>query len=325
MLSRKRIPQNMAFWSNVQPYHEIHNIRWEEHLQQMNFTNFTQLEHYVRANPLLQMEFLNVNDEMLQCEKSRLDYIALHHLPTDAPDGYAPVNIFGDGNCFPRTCSYLVGKNEDRYTEFHVCIVYELVQNKDIYLNDTYVSKGASIIYGRGSTVDQITMFSEHYNPMLRIDTETLYNLELLDICKDGAYMGMWWILAAANILQHPICSVYPDLRGIVRPDLNRRVYCYNEALNTKRLLHIMWTPMSVNSQDPCHFVPLLTVVRRIKIVMKIYEFMNFTNVFHFYICRAVKLLAIEKKLAQQKENQVKRDDDEQATRTQTTDEGRGT
>ena len=153
-------------------------------------------------------------------------------------------------------------------------------------------------------------MFSEHYNPMLRLDTETLYNLELLDICKDGAYMGMWQILAAANILQHPICSVYPDLRRIVRPDLNRRVYCYNEALNTKRLLHIMWTPMSVNSQDPCHFVPLLRVVRRIQIVMKIYEFMNFTNftnVFHFYICRAVKLPAIEKKLAQQKENQVKR------------------
>ena len=163
---------------------------------------------------------------------------------------------------------------------------------------------------------------------MLRLDTETLYKLELLDICRDGAYMGMWQILAAANILQHPICSVYPDLRRIVRPDLNRRVYCYNEALNTKRLLHIMWTPMSVNSQDPCHFVPLFRVVRRIQIVMKIYEFMNFTNftnVFHFYICSAVKLPAIEKKLAQQKENQVKRHNDEQATRTQTTDEGIGT
>ena len=35
-------------------------------------------------------------------------------------------------------------------------------------------------------------------------------------------------------------------------------------------------------------------------------NFKNFTSVFHFYICRAVKLLAIEKKLAQQKENQVK-------------------
>ena len=54
-------------------------------------------------------------------------------------------------------------------------------------------------------------------------------------------------------------------------------------------------------------------------------NFTNFTNVFHFCICSAVKLLAIEKKLAQQKENQAKRDNDEQATRTQTTDEGRGT
>ena len=52
---------------------------------------------------------------------------------------------------------------------------------------------------------------------------------------------------------------------------------------------------------------------------------MNFTNVFYFYICRAVKLLAIEKKLAQQKENQMKREDDEQAAGTRTTDEGRGT
>ena len=54
-------------------------------------------------------------------------------------------------------------------------------------------------------------------------------------------------------------------------------------------------------------------------------NFTNVTNVFHFYICRAIKLLTIEKKLAQQKENQVKRDDDEQATGTRTTDEGRGT
>ena len=54
-------------------------------------------------------------------------------------------------------------------------------------------------------------------------------------------------------------------------------------------------------------------------------NFTNFTNVFHFYICRAVKLLAIEKKLAQQKENQAKRDDDEQATGTQTTCDVRGT
>ena len=106
----------MQLWSNVQQIQEIHNITWEEHLWQMNFTNLAQLEHYVSTNPLPQMELLNLNDAMLECDKSRLDYIALHHLPTDAPDGYTPVRIFGNGNCFPRTCSYLVDKNQIRYT-----------------------------------------------------------------------------------------------------------------------------------------------------------------------------------------------------------------
>ena len=206
MLTKKRIPQNMTLWSNVQPpLNEIHNITWEDRLWQMNFTNLAQLEHYVSTNPLPEMELQNINDAMLQCDQSRIDYIALHHLPNDAPDGYAPVKIFGDGSCFPRTCSYLVGKNQVRYTEFHVCIIYELVQNKCMYLNDTYVSKGASIIHGMGSTVDQIAMFSEHYNSLQRLETEKMFDLELLDICTDGAYMGMWQILAAANIMQHPI------------------------------------------------------------------------------------------------------------------------
>ena len=65
-------------------------------------------------------------------------------------------------------------------------------------------------------------MFSEHDNPLHRVETKKLYNLGLLDICKDGAYVGMWQILAAVNILQHQIGSVYPDVRQRVRPDLNR-------------------------------------------------------------------------------------------------------
>ena len=74
--------------------------------------------------------------------------------------------------------------------------------------------------------------------------------------------MGMWQILAAANIIQHPIHSVYGDMRQIVRPDLNRKISCYNDTLDSKKLLHIMWTPMSMNSDDPCHFIPLLKVAR---------------------------------------------------------------
>ena len=181
---------------------------WDERLQEMCFRNFAELQQYVMANPIPEMETIDINDVMFNSEKSHLDFIALHHLPTDALDGYAPVKIHGDGNCFPRVCSYLASKHQDRYHEFRVRIIYELVQKKDMYLNNEYVSKGASIIHRRGSTIDQTAMFSENCNPLVQLDTEKMYKMEVLDICSSGADLGMWQILAAANILKHPIHSV---------------------------------------------------------------------------------------------------------------------
>ena len=108
-----------------------------------------------------------------------------------------------------------------------------------MYLNDEYVSKGASVVHHRGNTVDQIAMFSENYNPLQRLPNEEYFKLEVLDICMDGAYMGMWQILAAANIMGHPIRSVYPDVRRIVRPDLNRRGYIATMRNSTQNLFYI--------------------------------------------------------------------------------------
>ena len=71
---------------------------------------------------------------------------------------------------------------------------------KDMYLNNEYISKGASVIHRIGSTKDQIAMFSENYNPLVQLDTEKMYKMEVLEICSSGAYLGMWQILAAANI-----------------------------------------------------------------------------------------------------------------------------
>ena len=112
----------------------------------MSFRNYAQLEQYVRANPIPAMEVTDINDVMLDSEKSHIDFIALHHLPTDTLDGYAPLKIYDDGNCFPQVCSYLVSKHEDRYDEFWVRIIYKLVESKDMYLNNDYVSKGTSVI-----------------------------------------------------------------------------------------------------------------------------------------------------------------------------------
>ena len=102
-----------------------------------------------------------------------------------------------------------------------------------------------------------------YYNPYATFNMVQLYKEEVLDICKDGTFMGIWQIFQIANVIKRPICSVHPNIGNPnVRKDLHRTVYCIDNTYNAQSPLHIMWTPMQVNAgQRPCHFVPLLRVV----------------------------------------------------------------
>ena len=75
--------------------------------------------------------------------------VALHHIPNDAPQRVAPVSVEGDGNCFPRTISYLLYKSERKYMEIRVRLVYEAILNINSYVDDIYVSVGARHSYDR--------------------------------------------------------------------------------------------------------------------------------------------------------------------------------
>ena len=84
------------------------------------------------------------NDAIAQQEVNNLDMVALHHLPDDAPEKIAPISVQGDGNCFPRTISYLLYKTERRYIEICVRIMYKAIKNLQSYLDHNYVSVGGS-------------------------------------------------------------------------------------------------------------------------------------------------------------------------------------
>ena len=71
----------------------------------------------------------------------------MHYMPPDMPSGLTPMQIEGDGNCFPHTISYLLSKSQAMFTEIRVRIIYEAVQNIDKYLDDIYVSRGATNFY----------------------------------------------------------------------------------------------------------------------------------------------------------------------------------
>ena len=209
------------------------------------------------------MIYKSRDQALSESDRNRIDYIALHHLPNDCPDNYVPVRIHEDGNCFPRTCSYLACQHEDMYHEFCVQIIYELVLNYNKYTDNEYMSRGTSVIHKRGTTVEQIAMFAESYIPNTPVNVEKEFKTGVRGLCKDGTYMGLWQICAAANIFKHPINSVYPNVHRCVRPNLNRKVWCIDECNNRNAILQIMWMPMAVNSEDPCHFVLLLKVVRK--------------------------------------------------------------
>ena len=79
--------------------------------------------------------------------------MALHHLPNDAPDGFAPISIEGDGNCFQRTVRYILQKDQAPHKEIRVRIVYEAVQNMAKYVDNDYVSIGTHHFYQTATLV----------------------------------------------------------------------------------------------------------------------------------------------------------------------------
>ena len=122
-------------------------ITWDQRLAQMHsISNFDDLQQYVNSNPLPKLEGVPIVN-MTEEDKANLDFGALHHLPTNAPDGFTPISIDRDGNCFPRTVSYILQKNQAHHKEIHVRIVYEAGQNMVKYLDNDYVSIGAHHFY----------------------------------------------------------------------------------------------------------------------------------------------------------------------------------
>ena len=148
-------------------------------------------------------------------------------MPNDMPPGLAPLQVEGDGNCFPRTISYMLFKTEHRHTEIHVCIIYEAVLNMEMYMDHNYVSNGAYNFYDHGTLPEQYAQYLDNYNPQATFNMLRLYKQEVLDTCKDGAYMGIWQIFQVANVIKRPVTSVHPKIGN---PNVRRDLHCTVEG-----------------------------------------------------------------------------------------------
>ena len=99
----------------------------------------------------------------------------------------------------------------------------------------------------RGTLPEQYGQYSDNYNPYVQFNLKRLYEQEVLDICADGAFCGIWQIFQACNVIQCPIQSIHPRIGNPnVREDLNRTVYCIDNEYNTRESIKVMWTLMQV-------------------------------------------------------------------------------
>ena len=129
-----------------------------------------------------------MNTVMLPAESNLIDYVALHYLPCDASQSFAPIKIIGDGNCFPRTLSYLLFKYQDHYYEMCTRIVYEAHVNKNRYLDNNYIKIGANHQYRRSTMVEQFAQYANNYIAGQNFNVEVNLQIRGTRHCK-GQYI----------------------------------------------------------------------------------------------------------------------------------------
>ena len=277
----EQIPADLNLWSSVDIRKQVgnrSNYHWQHAQNKLSsFTSYPDLKDYVLKNPIPFFD-CHINSILSEEDRENLDLVALHYCPPDAPEGFAPCKIGADGNCFPRTLSFISFRNEEFYTEMRVRLVYEAVLNVKDYISNRYLSRGCNIVYRRGGPCKQIAMYSSSYNPCEELDIVNIYKTEVLDICKNRSYCGLWQLAQCCNILRRPVMSVYPEgLHDGMRLDFNRLFYCIDNKYNHREPVVIMWTPMQVSRNSyPIHFVPLLKAVSSKIVHVQIRKFTYF-------------------------------------------------
>jgi hypothetical protein len=164
-----------------------------------------------------------------------------------------PIKIYGDGNCFFRVLSKYIYGCEKHHKEMRVRVVLEMVQNEDIYDNNEQLN-----LMSEYQVKNLVKKLREHSTP----DGIHSYEDYVISTFKLATWVGLWHFFAAANCLQTPVRSIYPDVPS---PFVNRKLY--NQLISPVKFsdrdiledVVIMWTNLGNNTLTPVwspnHFV----------------------------------------------------------------------
>ena len=191
----------------------VQNIRqdfWNKtHEEVMMQTSFSEAVEYFRCTPFPE---LKTNFHTVMSASDRVDKISLDLYPPDAPEGFVPRHIIGDGNCLPRTCSLLTFGTEHHSLEMRLRIGKEAILFIDKYLDSEFLYKGALNRSEHINIVEFYALVSPVFNSMKRDEQvmnaenfRKIYEKEAMSMLRDRKWMGMWQIHQFANVVKKPI------------------------------------------------------------------------------------------------------------------------
>ena len=193
----------------------------------------------------------------------KIDNVAQKDIPSDGPVHLRAITTIGDGNCLCRALSKAFYNDDSYHLELRARIVIEGIINKDKYLSDDCLERGASVLHNNADLPTVFTTFSEFYTPGQQLNDDTvtaIYCLEVYSCSRFNSYMGLWQLAQSSSVLKVPIHTIYP-VRGEcrIREDFHRMFFPlqYPTTADDEPIV-IMWTGVSTGGV-PVHFVPLLS------------------------------------------------------------------
>ena len=192
---------------------------------------------------------------------SQVDKITVKFVGT-FPQGFFPLKVGKDGNCFPRALSKIVFNTETQHEQIRVRLLKEAIENKDMYLNNAHLRIGCDQL----ANVDLVRHnceYSEQYNSSMTLDDTTvhqIYKREWFEYRLLGSFSGAWQFSCGATVLGTIIKSHYPStIIQSIHDDLNRPFYPVRSSGDRlMKTCHVQWTKSNEKSIRLEHFVPLM-------------------------------------------------------------------
>ena len=150
-----------------------------------------------------------------------------YHRDEQSLSSFFPVLTQADGNCVPRALSLIFFGDQDHHVEIRCRIAHEMVLNCFDYLS------------GDPEDMSLLCQLSDCFSDSA---AET-FKLETLSVCKNSQYMGMWQLMAATNVFNTPIRSVYPSLGPKAYIDFSNRIlHPRNPCALASHIPCLMWS-----------------------------------------------------------------------------------